>query len=459
MFADDIKKFNPLIPYVLGMALFIEALDGTIILTALPSMAHDLHVNPLMLKFAVTGYLLAVALFIPLSGWLTNCYGPRCVFSWAMVLFLFGSLICGFAPDLIILTIGRVIQGIGGAMMTPVAYSVLLHVVPKAQLNHILSLVTIPSSLGPMLGPLFGGYLVTHFNWRWIFFVNIPIGLVGMLFALWAIPKTSKTQKTYFDCWGFLYIGMAIIFLLGMIEALGTPFMNYKLEVIMVVFCAVFLKLYMVHAAKAVNPLIPLVLFRQPMFRRMAIAHTLFSITFGSLSLIVPMFFQLALGISPLQTGRLLMLAGLGMLLIKLCSNQAIRWIGLSLWMQIHFLTLITTTVFLSMVSKATPLWIIGVMLFLQGSSISVVFMSNIFLLYRDVPSTLRSHATSVGGLLVKGGIFAGVAYAAALLALLTNQGLEFDLAAFKYLYIYLAIQMSVIFLITIQSKDNHIYA
>lgn len=440
----DINRFNRWIPYILAIALFIESLDATIILTALPSMASDLHVNPLMLKFAITGYLLSVALFIPMSSWLTQRFGPRPVFLWALGLFLLGSLICGMAPNLVILTAGRIIQGLGGAMMSPVAMSVILNIVPKAGLSHVLSWATIPSSIGPMLGPLFGGIIVTYFSWRWIFFVNIPIGLMGMVFASIIIPDAVKDQKASFDWGGFILLSLGILCLLGIIESLGTSFMEYKLELVMMTLCVGFFGLYVHHAHKRPFALIPLDLFKHPIFSRVAITQVLFATAFGGLGLITPMFLQLALQVSPLVAGRLLMLTGLAMIISKPCNSPAIRCLGLPKWMIINFMSTFFLLVLLSMVSKETPLWVIACILFLQGGSVSILFMNIIYLLYRDVPESLSRYATSVGGLLTKLSFCTGVALTAVLLSMLTHQEGSFDVAAFKHVYMCLAIQVGV---------------
>ena len=198
-------KTAKILPWVVAIAFFMQMLDGTILNTALPAMAKDLHTNPLQMQSVIISYMLTVALVIPASGWLADKFGIKRVFLFAIALFTLGSLACGLSPTLSVIVGFRVVQGIGGALMVPVGRLVVLRAYPREQLVSVLSFITIPGLIGPLIGPTLGGFLVEYASWHWIFFINIPVGIIGILSTLKYMPRLPRGGELYpFDTIGFV---------------------------------------------------------------------------------------------------------------------------------------------------------------------------------------------------------------------------------------------------------------
>src|ERR1700733_6819689 len=193
-----------IVPLIVACALFMEQLDGSIIATALPVIAKSLNTSPLHLNLAITSYLFSLAVFIPLSGWIADRFGARTVFRAAIVIFTIGSAACGFSTNLLMLVLSRILQGMGGAMMTPVGRLVLLRVIPRAKLVDAMAWVTVPALIGPVFGPPVGGFIVTYFSWRWIFYLNLPIGILGLILVTLFIDNVREETQEPLDVKGFI---------------------------------------------------------------------------------------------------------------------------------------------------------------------------------------------------------------------------------------------------------------
>ena len=199
-----------IIPLVVASALFMENLDSTVIATSLPAIALDLRQDPVILKLAFTSYLLSLAVFIPISGWCADRFGARRVFRVAIGIFTLASVGCGFAQSLEGLVAARAFQGLGGALMVPVGRLIVLRLVPKRELLNALAYLTIPALVGPLAGPPLGGFITTYFHWRWIFWINIPVGILGIFLATRFIPKLQAETPDRFDFAGFVLVGAGL---------------------------------------------------------------------------------------------------------------------------------------------------------------------------------------------------------------------------------------------------------
>lgn len=253
------------LPWIAAMAFFMQALDATILNTALPAIAHSLNRSPLAMQSAIISYTLTVAMLIPVSGWLADRFGTRRVFIIAVSLFTLGSLACALSSSLTELVIFRVIQGIGGAMMMPVARLALLRAYPRSELLPVLNFVTMPGLVGPILGPVLGGVFVTWASWHWIFLINIPIGVIGILYARKYMPNFT-TPRRRFDIGGFLLFGLSLVLFSSGIELFGEKIVATWQALAVIAVSLLLLVAYVRHARRHPTPLISLSLFKTHTF-------------------------------------------------------------------------------------------------------------------------------------------------------------------------------------------------
>mgnify|MGYP006342865343 CR=1 FL=1 len=292
------KKF---LPYLLAMAIFMQMLDSTILNTSLPAIALDFNESPLNMQNAIVSYVLTLAIFIPISGFLSDKYGTRRVFIVAMLLFAIGSLFCSLSQNLTHLVISRVIQGIGGSLMTPVGKLALIKTFPRNELLKAMNYAVIPAMIGPILGPLVGGYFVDYLSWHWIFLINIPVGIVGVILSIKYMPN-YKSEYLEFDLKGFLLFGAASLLLSLSLDNLGnTP---YVTPVILILLGGLsMLYLYVRHARKDAHPIFPLDLFQVRTFRVGMVGNLITRLGISSIPLLLPMMIQLAFGQSAVTSG------------------------------------------------------------------------------------------------------------------------------------------------------------
>ena len=292
------KKYLPLI---LGTAIFMQMLDSTILNTSLPAIAKDLNESPLNMQNAIVSYVLTLALFMPVSGFLADKFGTRKTFIFSLFLFALGSLLCSLSQDLSHLVISRIIQGIGGSLMTPVGKLALIRTFPKKELLKAMNYAIVPALIGPVLGPLVGGYMVDYLSWHWIFLINIPIGILGMIMSLKFMPN-YKAEMLNFDFKGFLIFALASLLLSISLEMLGNT-----IHVTPVLFTLIlgFLMLYIYfrHAKTDDNPIFPLNLFQVRTFRVGILGNLATRFGISAVPLLIPMMIQIAYGESAVTSG------------------------------------------------------------------------------------------------------------------------------------------------------------
>src|SRR5499427_790216 len=272
-----------LVPLIVACAMFMQNLDSTVIATALPTIARSLGESPLRLNVAITCYLLSLAVFIPISGWTADRFGARRVFSGAIVVFTLGSIGCGYADSLPALVIARIVQGMGGAMMVPVGRLVLLRAVPKSDLVRAMSYVSVPALIGPVMGPPLGGFIVTYASWRWIFFINIPIGILGIVLVNLLIGNFKETGRRPFDLGGFVLTGIGLAMLAFGFENVGRGALPSPLVAALLGIGAGCTLLYLRHARRVAYPIIDLALFQIPTYAAASIGGFLFRMGLGAL--------------------------------------------------------------------------------------------------------------------------------------------------------------------------------
>lgn len=383
------------IPLVVATGLFMENLDATVLATSLPAIAKDLNSNPIHLKLAVTTYLLALAVFIPASGWMADRFGAKNVFRAAMVVFSIGSIDCGLSSDLGSLVLARVVQGIGGAMMAPVGRLIVLRTIPKTDMINAIAWLTVPALVGPVLGPPLGGFLTTYFSWRWIFWINIPVALAGIVLVTRLIPDTRESGSRAFDTRGFFLIGPGLSLFLTGVTLMGLGLLDRDIVLLITLAGAVLLGLYVWHAFRVPEPIIDLRLLAIPTYRAGVLGGFLFRTGLGAGPFLLPLLFQTGFGMTAFQSGLMTFATGIGAMFMKTQAAAIIRRYGFK---RVLIANAVVSSLFAALpslfVSSTPALLIVG--LFLAGGlSRSLQFTSVNTLAYADVPPERLSRATS----------------------------------------------------------------
>ena len=305
-----------LLPWLVAVAFFMESLDTTILNTAVPTIAAALHVAPLSMKAALTSYTLSLAVFIPVSGWMADRYGTRRVFATAIGIFILGSFLCGVAGSIHLLVAARILQGCGGSMMVPVGRLTLVRTFERSELVRVLSFVAIPALIGPLIGPLAGGLIVGYLHWSLIFFVNVPIGLIGLYLVHRYLPDYRADKIDPLDVTGFVLFGAGVALLSYVLEVFGEHTLG-ALEMAGLLGLALILLLsYWHHASQAAHPVVRLSLFRTRTFRAAVIGSFVTRLGAGGMPFLLPLLYQVGLGYTPVQSGLLIMpqfLAAIGL--------------------------------------------------------------------------------------------------------------------------------------------------
>jgi MFS family permease len=278
-----------LTPFIIATALFMENMDGTVLSTSLPAIAIDLHQDPIVLKLALTAYMLTLAVFIPASGWVADRFGARTVFCSAIATFTLGSILCGASSSLGTLIAARIFQGVGGAMMVPVGRLVLLRSVAKSDLVRALAYLTIPAMIGPVVGPPLGGFITTYFHWRWIFWINVPIGILGIALALTFIDNLREEKVARFDFIGFVLSGFGLATFIFGLTLIGRGFVSAPVNAAMIVLGFASLAAYVRHARREPNAIIDLSLLTSPTFFTSVVGGFIFRVGIGSIPFLLPL--------------------------------------------------------------------------------------------------------------------------------------------------------------------------
>lgn len=385
-----------IVPLVVATALFMENTDSTVIATALPAIAADLGEDPIALKLALTSYLVSLAIFIPISGWAADRWGARTVFRAALCVFMAGSLACAASDSLAAFVAARFLQGIGGAMMVPVGRLVILRSVPKNQLVGALAYLTIPALIGPVVGPPLGGFITTAFDWRWIFFINIPIGLAGLVLATVYFENLREEERPPLDVAGFLLSGMGLALLMLGFASMGRHLLPDWLSWGSMGVGAALSLLYLRHARRVAHPVIRLDLLRHATFRAAVTGGSLFRIGTGAIPFLLPLLLQVGFGLDPLQSGLITFAAAAGALLIKIVGPRILRTYGFRRVMVANALVASGFLAVNGLFTAQTPHWLIVAVLLFGGCVRSLQFTCVNAIAYADLDRSEMSAATSL---------------------------------------------------------------
>jgi EmrB/QacA subfamily drug resistance transporter len=412
-----------LLTLVVASALFMESLVSTVIATSLAAMAADLNVDPLTLKLAFTAYFVALAIFIPISGWCADRYGAKTVFAASIAVFTLASVFCALAWDLHSLIAGRFCQGLGGALMLPVGRLILLRVIPKREMLSAMAWLSIPTLFAPLVGPPIGGFITTYYHWRGIFWLNVPVGVLGLLLAVTLVPQVRADTVRPLDVPGVLLAGAGLALAIfgftlagarggGGVAAWGTMTAGGAL-----------LALYVRHARRSAHPIIDLSLLRIASFRIAMLGGLPFRVAVGALPFLLPLMLQVGFGMTPFESGSLTFTAAAGAVTMKLTAGPILRRFGFRHVLVVNGVISSAMVGATALFTAQTPHLVIMGVLLVAGFFRSLQFTSLNTLGFADVDPEHMSQATSFVGVVQQLSLAAGVAVAALLLDSLRGFG------------------------------------
>ncbi len=394
-------------------ALFMENMDSSVIATALPAIAADLGTDPVSLKLAFTTYLLGLTVFLPLSGWAADRFGAKHVFRAAIVVFTVASLLCGLSQSLGWLVFARALQGVGGALMVPVGRIILLRAIPKSEMVDALAWLLLPALIGPLIGPPIGGFITDYFDWRWIFLMNLPFGIVGLVLASWLMPDTRGQHEVLLDVKGAILSGLGLLCTVLGLTVAGRGLLSRESVAALIAVGLVFIVAYIRHARAVNAPILDFKLFRVQTYRAGVFGGSLYRVGAGALTFLLPLMLQLGFGMSAFRSGMITATSAFGALVMKAGAARAIRRFGfrkLLLWNGVISCAFMASC---ALFSPSTSVVLIVMLLVAGGFFRSLQFTSMNALSYADLESVSMSSATSLYSVAQQLSLASGVAIAA----------------------------------------------
>jgi EmrB/QacA subfamily drug resistance transporter len=400
-----------LLPWLIAVAFFMESLDTTILNTGVPTIAAALHVAPLSMKSVLASYTLSLAVFIPISGWMADRFGTRRVFASAIGIFTLGSFLCGISSDIHLLVACRILQGCGGAMMVPVGRLTMVRTFAKSELIRAMSFVAIPGLIGPMLGPIAGGLIVGYLHWRLIFFVNIPIGLVGLYLVYRHLPD-YREHTDPLDVAGLLLFGSGVGLLSYVLEVFGEHTLTVPEILGLLALSVVLLAGYGFHATRSEHPMLRLALFKIRTFRASVVGSFVTRLGIGGIPFLFPLLYQVGLGFTPIQSGLLMMPQAIAAMSLKLTMPRILARLGYRFVLVSNTLLIGVQILLFANIGKSTPVWLIIVEVFFYGFCTSLQYTSMNTLVYADISEQDASGASSIASTMQQMAVSFGVASA-----------------------------------------------
>ncbi len=402
-----------LVPLVVAAALFMENMDASVIGTSLPAIARELGEDPVILKLALTSYLLSLAVFIPISGWCADRFGARPLFQLAIGVFIVSSLSCALADSLLELILARAMQGVGGAMMVPVGRLILLRSVPKSQMVQAMAYLTIPALFAPMVGPPLGGYVTTYYDWRWIFWINIPFGILAIVLARLFMPNVRGERSDRLDWLGFGLSGIGLSCLIFGFTIFGRDALPAFVAPSLIFAGLSLLAGYLIHARRTPSPILDLDLLKVATFHTSVAGGGMFRLGIGAIPFILPLMLQVGFGLSPLDSGLITFASAFGALLMKFTAPTILRNFGFRRVLTVNALICAGFLATYSLFSPETPHLVIVLVLLVGGFFRSLQFTSLNAVAYADISPAMMSRATALVAVAQQLFVSAGVAVGA----------------------------------------------
>jgi len=400
-----------LLPWLVAVAFFMESLDTTILNTAVPAIAAALKVVPLSMKAVLSSYTLSLAVFIPISGWMADRFGTRRVFASAIGVFTVGSILCGISSNIHLLVACRIIQGCGGAMMVPVGRLTIVRTFDRSELIRAMAFVAIPGLVGPMLGPLAGGFIVAYLHWRVIFFVNIPIGLIGLILVHLHLPDYREKWNPL-DLIGLILFGSGIALLSYVLEVFGEHMLGLGEILGLLSISFALLGAYWLHATTNRFPLLDLSLFRIRTFRSAVIGSFVTRLGIGGIPFIMPLLYQVGLGFNPVQSGLFMMPQAIAAMSLKMTMPKILARFGYRAVLVSNTLILGGLIALFATIDVGTPIPLIVLQTFCFGFFSSLQYTSMNTLVYADILGEQASAASSIASTMQQMSLSFGVAVA-----------------------------------------------
>ncbi|MDK9585548.1 MFS transporter [Lelliottia wanjuensis] len=377
-------------------AFFMEFLDGTVIATALPDMAKSFGVQAVDLNIGISAYLITLAVLIPASGWIADRFGARKVFAVALAIFTLASVLCGLSTTVDQFVAMRVLQGMGGALMVPVGRLAVLRTTPKHQLITAIATLTWPALVAPIIGPPLGGFITSYADWRWIFFINVPLGMLAIILALRIIPDLHDDARRPFDTPGFIATTIAMVSLVYAMESMGAQHPDGLLTVGLLAVGVVTLIYALRHFQHAEWPMIRLDALQVPTFRVTMYGGSLFRASISAVPFLLPLMFQVGFGMDAFHSGLLVLAVFVGNLTIKPATTPLIRRLGFRKLLLINGALNVLSLLACAIITPQTPVWLIMLILYLGGVFRSIQFTAVSTLAFADVPSAQMSYANTL---------------------------------------------------------------
>ena len=406
----------PITPLILAVALFMEQMDSTVIATSLPAIAQDIGTSPVALKLAVTSYLVALAIFIPISGWMSDRFGAKNIFRLAIVVFVIGSVACGFSNSIQSFVFSRFFQGIGGSMMTPVGRLLLVRGTPRSELVNAMAWLTIPALLGPIMGPPLGGFLTTFLSWHWVFWINVPISVLGIILVTKFLPEGEPRSPRPLDFPGFVLSSIAFTGVVFGMSVISLPALPIWYGYITIAIGALSAVIYLWHAKRAKYPLLDPKMLRYPLFRAGILGASNFRIGIGAIPFLLPLMLQLGFGLSPFQSGMITFVTAIGALSSKFGVQRVFKRFGFRNVLGIGALVSSLFIAVNGLFNPDTPQWLIMGCLLIGGVIRSTCFTGLNALVFSDIDEADSSQATAINSVAQQISLATGVAVAGAVL-------------------------------------------